>query len=257
MRILYPTFFAGGSDMLEDHIAPEISQEERQSERRLVRGLREQLVDRLRNDVLSGYYKAGDALRQEEVVARYNVSRTPVREALIQLEQEGLLVTTPNCGARVAEQAPGSIHGLLIPIRRTIEAYALQSYFDSLTEADFRRWESILDGMQIACKRKDAPAVAEHDIAFHRSIIERAHQPSLIKIWFTLVSQIHSYFLRSHAEYPDLMDVYREHAAIIAVFRQGDRDAAVRYLEDRIGDPVADKAHEDFLTSRAGPHSGK
>src|SRR3954470_14923951 len=87
----------------------------------LVRGLRDQLVGSLRTDIFSGRYKEGDAVRQEEVVARYQVSRTPVREALIELEKEGLLVRIPNCGMRVARQAPDSVHDLLIPLRRTVE----------------------------------------------------------------------------------------------------------------------------------------
>lgn len=216
----------------------------------LVRGLRDQLVSSIRNDVLTGWYKPGDAIRQEDIVARYKVSRTPVREALIQLEQEGLVTTTPNCGARVAAQAPDSIHGLLIPMRRVMEAYALRMTFDSLGEEDFQKWDAILEAMRSACERKDYVSLAEQDIAFHRSIIERANEPSLIRIWSTLVGQVRTYFLRSHAEYADVLDVYREHAAIVAKFRTGDRDAAVDFLANRIGDPDSDKMFEDFLISR-------
>ena len=209
------------------------------------------MVASLRNDVLSGHYKVGDAIRQEEVVARYGVSRTPVREALIQLEQEGFVVTVPNCGTRVAPQAPDSIHGLWIPIRRIIEIYALRSCFDSLTEADFLKWETILDAMRAAGERRDYASLAEQDMAFHRTIIERADEPSLLRIWSTLVSQLRSYFQRSHAGYADLLDVYREHAAIIAKFRAGDRDAAITFLASRIGDPDSEKIFEDLLTLQA------
>ncbi len=216
----------------------------------LVRGLRQQLIDSLRNDVLTGYYKAGDSIRQDEVVARYGVSRTPVREALIQLELEGLLVTTPHCGAKVAAQAPDSIHGLWLPIRRILEAYALRHCYDTLTEADFQKWEAILESMRRACERRDLAALAEQDIAFHRSLIERANEPSLVRIWLTLVGQIRSYFIDSHARYEDVMDVYREHAAIVAMFRSGNRDASVAFLAARIGDPDSEKVFEDLLVYR-------
>jgi len=203
----------------------------------LVRGLRDQLVNNLRNDILTGTYQPGDAIRQEDVVARYQVSRTPVREALIQLEQEGLVTTIPNCGARVAPQAPDSIHGLLIPIRRVIEVFALRSCFDSLNDQDFKKWKSILVDMRKACKQKDYLALAEQDIAFHRSIIERAKEPSLLRIWSTIVGQVQTYFLRSYHQYSDLMDMYHEHVAILAMFRSGNCDAAAAFLANRIGEP--------------------
>ena len=213
----------------------------------LVRGLRDQLVNKLRADVLSGRYKEGDVIRQEEVVARYQVSRTPVREALIELENEGLLVHIPNRGTRVARQAPDSIHELLIPIRRTVETYALRLCYSTLTEIDFTRLDDILDRMRQACERGDYVALGQEDVAFHRFLVERAGEPALVKIWSTIVSQVRAYFRRSHLEYKDLMDVYREHAAIVETFRQGDEQAAIEYLASRIGDPASDAMFEDLL----------
>src|SRR5262245_10168600 len=174
----------------------------------LVRGLRDQLVDQLRSDVLSGRYKEGDAIRQEEVVTRYKVSRTPVREALIELENEGLLVHTPNCGMRVAQQAPDSVHELLIPLRRTIESYAVRLCYADLDEEFFHGWEEILERMRDACKRKDCVALGEADIAFHRHLVDRAGEPSLSKIWSAILGQVRAYFLKYHLRYKELMLIY-------------------------------------------------
>lgn len=216
-------------------------------ENRLVRGLRDQLVDSLRADVLSGRYKEGDAIRQEEVVARYQVSRTPVREALIELENEGLLVRIPNCGMRVARQAPDSVHELLIPLRRTIETYALRLCFSSLTEEDFRGWDPILERMRIACEQNDCVALGEADIAFHRYLVDRAGEPSLRKIWNTIVGQVRAYFLRYHLNYTDLMVVYREHASIVDMLRRGDENASAEFLAARIGDPASVSLFKDLI----------
>lgn len=213
----------------------------------LVRGLRDQLIDSLRTDVLSGRYKEGEAIRQEEVVARYQVSRTPVREAFIELENEGLLVRIPNCGMRVARQAPDSVHELLIPLRRTIETYALRLCYATLTEDDFKGWDAILERMRTACERGDCVALGEADIAFHRFLVERAREPSLMKIWTTLVGQIRDYFLRYHLNYKDLMVVYREHAAIVETFRRGDEQASAMFLAARIGDPASETLFRDLL----------
>lgn len=213
----------------------------------LVRGLRNQLVDMLREDVLSGRYKVGEAIRQQEVVARYRVSRTPVREALIQLEQEGLVVLSPNCGARVAEQAPDALHDLLIPMRRVLELFALRKGFAKLSDAQFARWYELLQRMREACKNRDHGALASEDIAFHRSIIELAEEPALLKIWSTLVTQVRSHFLQSYAQDEDLMKIYREHAEIVEVFRRGDLAESVRHLGQRIGEPDGGKVITDLL----------
>jgi DNA-binding GntR family transcriptional regulator len=204
--------------------------------RQIVRGLRDQLVDHLRNDVLTGRYKEGDPIRQSEVVARYGVSRTPVREALIQLAHEGLVTTVPNCGAHVAKQAPDAIRDFLIPIRQTIEVYALRVCFDELCEDDFRRWDQILEDMRAARERGDHAGVAEHEIAFHRSLIEMAGDPSLMTIWSMIVGQLRGNFQRAHAEYDDLKDIYLEHVAIVSTFRAEDKEAAVALFAQCFGD---------------------
>jgi DNA-binding GntR family transcriptional regulator len=213
----------------------------------LVRGLRDQLVDHIRADVLSGHYKEGDAIRQEEVVSRYQVSRTPVREALIELENEGLLVHTPNCGMRVAQQAPDSVHELLIPLRRTIESYAVRLSFANLDEEFFQGWEEILERMHDACKRKDCVALSEADIAFHRHLVERAGEPSLSKIWHAILGQVRAYFLKYLLKYEDLMIIYREHAAIVETFRRGDEHASISFLASRIGDPASETLFKDLM----------
>lgn len=215
----------------------------------LVRGLRDQLVDHLRNDVLTGHYKEGEPIRQDEVVARYNVSRTPVREALIQLAQEGLVTTVPNCGAHVTKQASDSVREFLIPIRRIIEIFALRSCFDRLCKEDFQKWDGILKLMRAACKKKDIAAVSEQDIAFHRTLIEIADEPSILAIWSAIVGQVRAHFRQANSEYTDLMDVYREHVAIVSIIRSGDKDASIKFLAERIGDEGSDAMVEDLLIS--------
>lgn len=213
----------------------------------LVRSLRDQLVENLRTDILSGRYKEGDAIRQDEVVARYQVSRTPVREALIELEKEGLLIRIPNCGMRVARQAPDAVHDLLIPLRRTVETYAVRRCYSTLTEQDFQAWESILERMRTACEKRDCIALGEADIAFHRFLVDRTGEQSLSKIWAAIAGQVRAYFLKYHLAYEDLMVIYREHAAIIEMFRSGNEQASIELLASRIGDPASDSLYKDLV----------
>ncbi len=140
----------------------------------LVFSLREQIADRLRADVLSGRLAEGERLSETQLVARFGVSRTPIREALQQLAQEGLLEGRPNAGVKVADRPPEAIRDLVVPIRRSIEECALRSFFADIGPADYRHWNEILERMREACVARDFATIAEHDIAFHRSIIQRA-----------------------------------------------------------------------------------
>ncbi len=200
----------------------------------LIRGLREQIVNQLRDDILSSRLEAGARLSETKLAERFGVSRGPIREALVQLTNEGLLIGRPNCGVTVAPIAPDSVRELIVPIRRTIETYALRLFFDSISAEDFRIWDEILEKFKDACKRKDYHASAEQDIAFHRSLLVRAGQPDLLAIWQTIVARIRSHFRKTHIASPDLMSVYQEHKAIVDTFRRGDKEAAIRILETNI-----------------------
>lgn len=197
---------------------------------RLSESLGASIADQLRIDLLSGRLQAGQRLSEVALAEQFGVSRTPIREAFVQLSREGLLEARRNAGVRVAATAPDEIRDLVLPIRSTLESFALRSIFDDLQEADFQRWEQVLLHMNQACVQRDFAGTAEQDIAFHRSIIDRTHHADLLAIWSTLVVRLRSYFWESHRGYNDLMDVYREHRQLVDTFRGGDVDTAVQAL---------------------------
>ncbi|REK12577.1 MAG: GntR family transcriptional regulator [Planctomycetota bacterium] len=193
-------------------------------------GLREQIVERLRDDLLSGRLSEGERLVEQDLVDRFGVSRTPVREAIAQLSHEGLLEALPHRSVRVAPTPPDTIRELILPIRATLESFALSAIFDTLTEEDFCHWDEILARLEAACRRGDWAETVNCDIAFHRSIIRRTGQKDLEAIWSAIVIRVRSHFWKSHREYQDLLDLYREHKRIVDVFRQGDKQAAIDVL---------------------------
>lgn len=202
--------------------------------RGLVRGLREQIANQLREDILAGRFDAGTRLSEISLAERFGVSRGPIREAFVQLTHEGLLVGRPNCGVSVAPSAPDSIKELIVPIRRTIETFALRQFFDSINDDDYHAWDEILQKLKQALQKKDFNASAEADIAFHRSLLIRAGQPDLLAIWQTIVSRIRVHFRHSHMNTKDPMSIYTEHKGIVDTFRTGNKAAAVKILEENI-----------------------
>lgn len=197
--------------------------------------LREQIAEHLRNDILCGRMAEGDHLNEAELAKRFGVSRTPIREALQQLMHEGLLDGKRNVGVKVARRPLDSIEELVVPIRRSVETFALRSYFATLTADDFARWSAILEKMRTACLADDFHLIAEQDIAFHRSIVHRAGQRDLDTLWSAIVARVRHHFAETQQRlYTQAISIYDEHVRILDVFRTGDVDAAVEALAQNI-----------------------
>jgi DNA-binding GntR family transcriptional regulator len=197
--------------------------------------LREQIADRLRADIMCGRLKEGETLTELKLVERFGVSRTPVREALLQLSQEGLLEGKANAGVKVAKRPPDAIRELIVPIRCTLETYALRECFAKLTQRDFDNWQAILDRMREACERNDYPAIAEHDIEFHRAILRRAGERDLEQIWMGLLGRVRSHFSNTQRKnYDAPIQIHAEHVEILEAFKSGDVERAVRVLAESI-----------------------
>jgi DNA-binding GntR family transcriptional regulator len=173
----------------------------------------------------------GDRLREIELAERFGVSRGPVRDALLQLAHEGLLILQPHCGATVAGPASDLVLPLIRSMRRTIEVFALRLIIKDLRDDDFQFWDATLTHMQAACVTGDVPAIVTQDIALHHGIVERTGQPELLDLWLPLVARMRFAYARF---YKDLLDVYEEHRAIIDSMRKGDLPAAIKALETNI-----------------------
>jgi DNA-binding GntR family transcriptional regulator len=197
----------------------------------IVRTLREQVAAHVRRDVLSGELAMGDRLREIELAERFGVSRGPVRDALLQLAHEGLLILQPHCGATVAGPASDLVLPLIRSMRRTIEIFALRLIIKNLNDDDFRFWEGTLAHMQAACVQGDVPAIVTQDIALHHGIVERTGQPELLDLWLPLVARMRFAYARF---YQKLTEVYDEHRAIVDAMRTGDLPAAIKALETNI-----------------------
>ena len=200
-----------------------------------IRTVREQITDRLRDDILSGRLAEGERLQEAKLAERFGVSRGPIREVLAQLTHEGLAEAKPNCGVKVSLSDSDSVRELIVPIRRVIETFALKHFFQEIGERDFLAWESILHHLKSACERKDQAAIIQYDLAFHRSILTRAGVPALLTIWQTIVARIRRHFRHATSHYGEnLLEIYEQHRQLVEVFRRGDWEAAIKALEVHI-----------------------
>lgn len=196
----------------------------------LHRTIREQIVSHLRTEVLTGQLIGGQRLREQPLAERFGVSRGPIRDALLQLTNEGLLVARKNRGVHVRESPGDAIRPLVVDLRRQVETFALDAIFDAVGPGDLDFWHENLQSFRAACEQRDMSRVVEHDMAFHRSIVERVGDEGLTAIWLPVVTHM----MLPYSRHRDLLESYQEHRKILAAIRAGDRSLAIARLRHNI-----------------------
>src|SRR5215475_14730373 len=140
------------------------------------------VADKIRDQIIRGEIQEGAQLRQDAIATQYHVSRIPVREALRQLDAEGLIAIVPNRGAIVPALSPEDIEELF-SIRALLEPEVLKLSIPRLTSADFSEAESVLRKYVSELRREDhLSAWGRLNWQFHSILYSRANQPRFMAI---------------------------------------------------------------------------
>jgi DNA-binding GntR family transcriptional regulator len=192
--------------------------------------IREQIADHIRADILSGQLSEGEQLREQLLAKRFGVSRGPVRDVLLQLTQEGLLVSKRNCGVRVSPAPDEWIQPLAVDLRQRVEIFALRKVIKALNEDAIEYLGEMVERLRRACKRGDLAAIVKHDMGFHRYILEMTGDENLVAMWLPIVQRMMLHYTR----HEDMMESHREHAAILNAIRSKDVKRATAALKQNI-----------------------
>lgn len=146
------------------------------------RSLPSAVADKLREQIIRGEIPEGAQLRQDAIATQYQVSRIPVREALRQLDAEGLIAIVPNRGAIVPALSPNDI-GELFSIRALLEPEVLKLSIPHLTVEDFSEADAVLQEYVSELSRQDhVSAWGRLNWQFHSILYSRANQPRFMAI---------------------------------------------------------------------------
>ncbi len=140
--------------------------------------IRDSAVDALRSALLEGKFQPGESLSEPALASQMGISRGPVREALLVLEQEGLVVHNQNRGFSVLTLGPEDRRGMT-KVRVPLEALALELAKARATAEDLAEMEADLERM-VAAYGPDARNSAREDLAFHAKLWELSGNPWLI-----------------------------------------------------------------------------
>src|SRR6185312_4111474 len=202
-----------------------------QSHSRVSRTLaRDEAYEKLRDWIVGGILQPEEVLRDQEIAQSLGVSRTPVREALRRLEDEGLVETALNRWTRVA---PLDLEKAIetCTIIAALEALALQKAFAALTLKDLERLRHANHLMQKAISRRDATAALAADEAFHDVWNARSANAEL----FVMVAQLKTRMRRVELAYWDrsaqTRQSFREHQTLLRALRERSRRRALSALK--------------------------
>jgi len=200
------------------------------------RSLRAQVAETLRTAILAGQIAPGERLLEEALAEQLEMSRGPVREAIRQLEQEGLIASFPYRGTVVVEIGSDEILHVLVPIRATIEEFAFGHAFEKLEEDDFDALEAVVDAMSAAADAGDLARVVELDLAFHRIIVERSGQFHSLQVWDLIAPRLRGLFYRMGPHHSSLGAIADQHRRLFVELRSGDSEHAFAALRSHIAE---------------------
>jgi DNA-binding GntR family transcriptional regulator len=149
------------------------------------RVFREEIRERLIEDILSGKLAPGARLVETRLAQQFGVSQGPVREALRDLELFGFVVSTSFRGTQVREISTQDLLEIY-PIRAALEGVAAHAAASCIDEPTLAKLADLIEVMREAANNDDHRTVVEADGAFHRTIVEASGNRMLEHVWQTL-----------------------------------------------------------------------
>jgi DNA-binding GntR family transcriptional regulator len=193
------------------------------------------LAESLRERILNGEFREGDALIQDSIAQEYETSRMPVREALRQLEAEGLIDMRLHKGAVVTSLPPGQI-AELFELRALLEGETLSRAVPRMTDVHLAAAHKILAQLEHSYKRKDVVSWGRLNWEFHRSLYVAADRVQTLEILQAINIQTDRY-IRLHLLLTHAIDrAEKDHREILRLCKARDAARAVSYLREHIMD---------------------
>jgi DNA-binding GntR family transcriptional regulator len=208
--------------------------------------LRERVVTAIRDAVIQGRLRPGEKVPEDELALRFGVSRTPVREAIRILEQQGMVKVLPKKGTYIATVDPADeADGLAV--RAALEELAVRQALGRSTEAQWRtlcdRLDRVVERMRDAVDRDDLVAAVELDIEFHTALVRRSGNRYLSRTWhlvgmpFLIWSPERELYSQTRPSWT--VGFADTHGDLVAAIRTRDETAATGAIREHIKRKVA------------------
>lgn len=199
------------------------------------RSLSDNVENRLREAIYKGELAPNERLREELLAEKLGVSRGPIREALAELQREGLVIKLPNgrtVVARLSREDLDEVYSL----RLAIEQLAVRQAVHHADPEVLDQMQAVVDDIAAAVARGiTKQEAAQLDIQFHDLIYRAGKHKRLYKAWSTLMPQVHVLLLTRYVTRDDFKNyIVPEHQAILNAIRNKDESRAVIMIVEHL-----------------------
>jgi DNA-binding GntR family transcriptional regulator len=195
--------------------------------------LAEELRLQLADDIVRGILAPGSALDETELARRFQVSRTPVREAIRQLAASGLVEARAHRGAVVARPNEQRIVGMFEAMAE-LEALCAGFAAERMTSTERRSLEAAHSELRALIHSGDPQRYHEVNEAFHGVIYAGAHNAYLAEMTFATRARVQPFRRAQFRNLGRLAKSYQEHDRVVAAILRGDRDSATQAMRVHI-----------------------
>lgn len=191
------------------------------------------LVERLRNEIICGNFVPGQRLRLRDLADQFRVSTQPIREALSELEAEGLITSEPRRGATVTLLTPEELLDIY-DIRATLEAMATRLAVPHLVSADFHKLDSLITEMDN--HPGEVVKLVQFNFEFHMTLYAASGRKHLCDLNATLRHRTAHYLHAYMIDQGGMPLAQEEHRAIVAACRQQDAEKASSIMHQHVAE---------------------
>lgn len=188
---------------------------------------------RLKEDILSGKLRKNQKLTEQAICETYKVSRTPVREALVALESEGLIETIPNRGAFVVGLSSQDMADIFT-LRKIYEVQAIKWAIERISDDEMEDLEENFDFMEFYTMKKDIDKMLNINVNFHQMIYKASHN----RLLQHLLSSYQIYVKHTKAaamQKPSYLEtVLEEHRKIFQAFKDRNIEAGAAAMAEHM-----------------------
>jgi DNA-binding GntR family transcriptional regulator len=208
------------------------------------RPVRQQIYEVLHDAILSGRLRIGQSLPERELAASLGVSRTPLREALVKLEQEGLVEIRPYKDVVVSGISRQQFFDIM-ELRGVLEAHAARLAAEKMPPPEVERLQALFDQLQPRIDSGDIAACITLNDEFHATVARWSGNAELERL-ITTYEDRENQFIRTFGREPrfaDMLQSYREHCKIMAALSSRDAEQASALMLAHMRDSAARAAH--------------